>query len=193
MKASKMFNLPTLTGIAVAIALATVLVGCGKHKEPGFVYMPDMWYSPAFKAQEPGSNRMPVKGTVPRGYQPYGYLRSNDGPGKELKNPVIATADVLARGQALYNTYCIVCHGDTGMGNGPVSAKFGIAPSFHTDKIRGWPDANIYHVITVGQARMPSYAAQVAAGDRWAIIHYIRALQRSQNPSAQDISAAEGK
>jgi mono/diheme cytochrome c family protein len=46
-------------------------------------------------------------------------------------------------------------------------------------------------VISAGQNLMPSYASQVASADRWAIIHYVRALQRSKNPSAEDLKAAE--
>ena len=173
--------------------LALALTACGKHEKPGFVYAPDMFYSPALKAQEPGSNRMPVKGTIPRGYQTYAYPKATDGPGKELKNPVIATADVLNRGQMLFQTYCMVCHGPNGMGDGSVVPKMPRPPSLQSDKVRGWPDSNIYHVITMGQNIMPSYAAQIAPSDRWALIHYIRALQRSQNPTAADVAAAEGK
>ncbi len=177
----------------LTLTVLAALSGCGKHESPNFVYMPDMYYSPALKAQEPGSNRMPVKGTIPRGYQPYAYAHNAEGAGKELKNPIIATADVMNRGQALFNTYCIVCHGPNGMGDGYVVPKMPRPPSLQSDKIRGWPDSSIYHVITMGQNIMPSYAAQIQSADRWAIIHYIRALQRSQNPTAQDVAAAEGK
>ncbi len=58
--------------------------------------------------------------------------------------------------------------------------------------MRGWTDGRIYHVIMMGQNNiMPSYAAQIAPGDRWAIIYYIRALQRSKHPSEQDLKAAQ--
>jgi hypothetical protein len=63
--------------------------------------------------------------------------------------------------------------------------------ALQSDKVRNWPDGNIYHVITMGQNVMPSYASQITPGDRWAVIHYVRALQRSQHPSASDVKEAE--
>jgi mono/diheme cytochrome c family protein len=183
-----------LRGACLLACFAAVLAsGCGKKDKPGMVYMPDMAYSPAIKAQEHGSSRMPVKGTVPRGHQSYAFAKATDGPGAELKNPLLRTKDVLARGQELFNTYCMVCHGPVGLGDGSVVPKMPRPPSLQSDKIKNWPDSNIFHVMTVGQNIMPSYAAQIQASDRWAIVHYIRALQRSQNPSAADMAAAEVK
>jgi mono/diheme cytochrome c family protein len=57
----------------------------------------------------------------------------------------------------------------------------------HTDKVRNWPDGNIYNVITNGQNVMPSYEKSVSRDERWAIIHYIRVLQRSQNAKDSDL------
>ncbi len=165
--------------------------GCGPHEQPDTIYMPDMVYSPAFKAQKEGAMRMPVKGTVPRNYVPYAYAKDPERAGRELKNPLRKTGDTLVRGQALYNTYCIVCHGVAGEGDGTVVPKFPRPPSLQSDKVRGWSDGRIYHVISVGQNLMPSYASQIATADRWAVIHYIRALQRSKHPTPSDLKAGE--
>ena len=165
------------------------LSGC-RHEEPNFIYMPDMVYSPAFKAQKEGAMRMPVEGTVPRDFMPYAYSKDPEAAGRELKNPLKPTLLVLKRGQAVFNTYCIVCHGPAGEGNGFVVPKFPRPPSLQSDKVRTWPDGRIYHVITMGQNLMPSYASQVAPGDRWAVIHYVRALQRSEHPTPEDLKAA---
>jgi mono/diheme cytochrome c family protein len=56
-----------------------------------------------------------------------------------------------------------------------------------SEKVRNWKDYNIYHVITNGQNVMPSYERQVPRDDRWAIIHYLRVLQRSQNAPDSDL------
>ena len=166
--------------------------GC-RHEEPNVIYMPDMVYSPALKAQKEGAMRMPVQGAIPRNYEPYHYPKTQNGSeaaGRELKNPLQPTENVLKRGQHIFNTYCFVCHGPAGEGDGPIATKFGRPPSLQSDKVRNWKDGNIYHVITLGQNLMPSYASQITAGDRWATIQYIRALQKSKHPTANDLKIA---
>jgi mono/diheme cytochrome c family protein len=53
--------------------------------------------------------------------------------------------------------------------------------------VRDWPDGNVYHVITEGQNVMPGYGSQISREDRWAIIHYIRVLQRAHNAKESDL------
>ena len=73
------------------------------------------------------------------------------------------------------------------MGDGSIVPKFPRPPSLQSDKVRQWADGRIFHTITIGQNLMPSYATQISAGDRWAIIHYVRALQRAKHPTAEDL------
>ena len=185
----KKITLSKTVSTAMIIGFALGISSC-THKEPNFIYMPDMVYSPAFKAQK-GEQRMPVVGTIPRDFEPYAYAKDPEAAGREMKNPLQPTHAVLARGQLMYNTYCIVCHGKNGEGDGPVVGKYPRPPSLQTDKIQKWTDGRIYHNIVAGQNIMPSYASQIATSDRWAIIHYLRALQRSKHPSAEDLKAAE--
>ncbi len=158
-----------------------------RHEKPNFIYMPDMVYSPALKAQQPGSMRMPVQGTVPRGFVPYPYKSDADQAGRELKNPFKPTRAVLEQGQKIYNITCRTCHGPLGLGDGSVVPRYPRPPSLQSDKVRNWSDGSIYHVITMGQNIMPSYASQIAPADRWKIIHYVRVLQRSQHPTVEDL------
>lgn len=171
--------------------LLAVTVGCGKHEKPNFTYMPDMAFSPAKSAQEEGAMRVPPEGTVPRGYERYRYDKDPERAGRELKNPLRRTRANLLRGQKLFNIYCIVCHGKGGQGDGTIIPKFPRPPSLLSNKVRNWPDGRIYHVITKGQNIMPSYATQVDPQDRWAIIHYVRVLQRAAKPTAEDLREYE--
>jgi len=152
------------------------------HEEPNVIYMPDMVYGPAIKAQKVGSMRMPVEGTIPRNWTPYPYDKFSGGEqaGKDFKNPLQPSTKNLARGKHVFETFCTVCHGVKGHGDGPIIPKFPMPPSLHSEKIRTWPDGRIYHVVTSGQGIMPTYAPQIAPEDRWALIHYIRQLQRSE-------------
>jgi mono/diheme cytochrome c family protein len=60
-------------------------------------------------------------------------------------------------------------------------------PTFHSDRLRQIADGYIFDVITRGIRTMPSYADQIRPDDRWAIMVYIRALQRSQNARLEDV------
>ncbi len=167
--------------------LAVVLLSCSPSKEkPRVIYMPDMVYTPAVKAQSEQA-QVPPEGTVSQDYAPYAYSNDPDTAGKMLKNPLQPTAEVLARGQHVFSTYCTVCHGPKGEGDGTIVPKFPRPPSLQSDKIRTYTDGRIYHVIVSGQNLMPSYASQVAPLDRWALIHYIRVLQRAERPLKTDL------
>ncbi len=131
--------------------------------------------------------REPVNGTVARGFMPYEYKGMPDSMVKLLSNPLPISKKVLERGQDRFNIFCSPCHGYQGDGEGRLRGQFPKPPTLHSEKVRNWADGNIYHVITNGQNVMPSYAEQVSRDDRWAIIHYIRSLQRSHNASDSDL------
>lgn len=175
---------------ACALALAFGLAGC-RHEKPNVIYMPDMVFSPAYKAQKEGVMLAPVQGTVPRDFEPFAYYKDEAGAARDLKNPLKPSKEVLVRGQSVFNTYCIVCHGPAGEGDGSIVPKFPRPPSLQSDKIRGWTDGNIYWIITAGRNLMPSYASQIAPGDRWALINYVRVLQRSKHPTPEDLKISQ--
>jgi mono/diheme cytochrome c family protein len=184
----------------VALGAALVLAaGCTRQKDSTAVeYMPDMAYGPRVAAQHedplrPGQsvNRPPVPGTVPRNYTPYRYAQADSLQAQaDLVNPLPRTAAVMARGQRVYGNTCIVCHGPQGDGQGSIVPLYPMPPSLHSAKVRGWPDGRIFHVISRGQNLMPSYATQIVPEDRWAVVHFVRALQRSHLPSATDTTRA---
>jgi mono/diheme cytochrome c family protein len=102
--------------------------------------------------------------------------------------PFPVTGDVLARGQERFNIFCAPCHGRVGDGNGVVVQRgFPQAASFHQDRLRKAAVGHFFDVITNGLPPMPSYASQIPARDRWAIIAYIRALQLSQDATIDDV------
>lgn len=173
----------------------TLLLGC-TGGNPAWEYMPDMADQPALKAQKyveglPKHRGMlsPPEGTIPRNFEPYPYKEDPEGAGRNLKNPLLVSEEILIAGQRSFNTYCSVCHGLKGLGDGPVVPSFPKPPSLTSEKIKGWADGRIYHVISVGQNLMPSYASQLPAEKRWSIVHYIRALQRAEHPIPEDLEA----
>jgi mono/diheme cytochrome c family protein len=101
--------------------------------------------------------------------------------------PLPVTQELVSRGKERYEIFCSACHGMTGNGDGMVVRR-GLrrAASFHADNLRQAPVGHFFDAITNGWGAMPSYAPQIPAQDRWAIIAYVRALQLSQ----QNVAAA---
>jgi len=80
--------------------------------------------------------------------------------------------------------------GRLGQGDGPVIGpdRFGAPPSLHTKQAREYADGTIFHITTKGLEKMPGYAEQLTPGERWQVIQYLRALQRSMNPKPEDLA-----
>ncbi len=131
--------------------------------------------------------RTPVEGTVARGFLPYKFKNNPEAAGKYLVNPLAATEENLSLGEKKFDIYCSPCHGYLAEGDSRLKGQFPSPPSLHSKKVRNWSDGRIYHVITEGQNAMPSYAYQLSRKERWAVVLYIRALQRSLNAKESDL------
>jgi mono/diheme cytochrome c family protein len=113
--------------------------------------------------------------------------------------PVPVTEALMKRGQQRYNIYCATCHGRAGDGDGPVSVRSlalqqgtWLPPtSIHADHVLQQPDGQLFHTISNGIRKMPGYADQISPEDRWAIVLYLRALQRARNATLSDLPAEE--
>jgi cytochrome c len=136
------------------------------------------------------SMRSPVKGTIARGFMPYPFM-GVDSPKVFLSDPLLPTKEVLELGQKKFLTYCSPCHGNLGEGNGRLQGQFPNGPTFHSNAVINMSDGQIYHIITNGRNVMPSYASQITRKERWAIINYIRVLQRAENASEEDAKIAK--
>ena len=191
----------SVSTLGLAVGAMGLLASCTKspipdmHKEPNIEVIQDMMEQDALKAQDfmPGdrmkaSSRTPPAGTVSIGYKPYAYHLDPASAAAKLKNPFAGntSAEILSLGRTKFETYCAVCHGYQGKGDGPVSVKMALKPPpLISDKIQKLADGGIFHIITDGQGVMSSYAYQlVEENDRWAIVQYVRSLQRLANGSA---------
>lgn len=123
----------------------------------------------------------PQAGTVAAGEVPYPYAQNEaDRAGAELKNPLQPTPEVLAHGKFVYENVCITCHGPKGAGDGHVTALFPKPPSLMTQKVRDWPDGQLFHRPMRGQNSMPSHARQVDQKDAWSVVLWIREMQKTE-------------
>ena len=122
----------------------------------------------------------PVPGTIPRGTMPYQYKKTDEDralAGKNLVNPLEPSSENLARGKEAYTIYCLQCHGETVDGKGRLylNKKFNYPPaSLLSEKMKTAPEADIYHVITVGWGIMGEHGSMIKQEDRWKIAMYIK-------------------
>jgi len=111
------------------------------------------------------------------------------------KLPIEANEANIKLGKTKYEIYCSACHGYSGYGDGLVSKRAASlaqdtwAPpsSLHLDRIQKQPVGQIFHTISKGQGKMASYASSITPQERWSIVLYVRALQRSRNANIDDV------
>ncbi len=102
--------------------------------------------------------------------------------------PLEVTRELMERGQQRFNITCAMCHGAAAAGNG-ITKQYGLATvvSLQDERIRKMSDGEIFNTITNGKNTMMAYGPNIIVPDRWAIIAYLRALQRSQNAAIADV------
>ena len=125
-------------------------------------------------------------------------------PGYVKQIPVKVSMDLLERGRERYTIHCAICHGQGGYGDGAVALRAAeiqaangdaagwVAPkNYHSEDMRQQPVGKIYNTVANGVRTMPAYAKQISVLDRWAIVAYVKALQRSQDAKPGDIPESE--
>lgn len=200
MKKMLMGNGP-IAGIILAMAL---LSGCSSiQRDPPVQVWDDMKHQPKFKAQAElletdlfahrRVSQTPVEGTVARGHlrEDSAFETGREGGMYVGKIPIAITSGLLKQGQAKFNIYCSPCHDQTGMGKGIVPTRVPTwQPSNLTeDRVVEFADGDLFDVITNGRRTMPGYKSQIVTQDRWAIIAYVRALQRAAHAKPEDVPA----
>jgi mono/diheme cytochrome c family protein len=177
--------------------------------------IPDMDQQPKFKAQSANplfadgrAMRPSVEGAVARGQaelDPH-FFRGLAPGGSGTPAVVWAetfpfpiTMEVVRRGQERYGIYCAPCHGLAGGGDGIVSLRadrlqegtWTPPANLYGDLVRQRPVGHLYNTVTNGIRNMPAYGPQIPERDRWAVVAYVRALQRSQHAPLDDVPEAE--
>ena len=190
------------------VALISILGFRGTTSErPPIEIFPDMDHQPRYKAQSESAffedrrtDRPVPPGTVHRQYTPGA---ENDRLDDEHFNtgridgeyaegfPMIVSRAVMSRGQDRYRIFCGSCHGDTGDGQG-IIVEYGMVavPDFHTDRFYNMAEGEIFDTITNGRGLMGAYRDKLTVDDRWAVIAYMRALQRARLGTEDDVPGA---
>ncbi|MEM9160448.1 MAG: cytochrome c [Verrucomicrobiota bacterium] len=195
-----------LTFFLAVIATVSILGFRGdKSTRPPIEVFPDMDRMPKYHPQgkseffsDGRADRMPVENTVPRGayfedeYKQTGRLGADFGMGI----PVALNNELMAKGEERYNIYCAVCHGLAGDGKGR-TADYGMVAiadlTLSPYMAPAMTDGQVYEIIVKGSrsGRMFGYADKLSVEERWAVVAYVRALQRAANGTANDLTPAK--
>ena len=200
-----------LYAVAAAALLPFACVYKARHSLsplPRIHLIQGMDNQPRFESQQANplfadlrEERPPVPGTVARGrLDDDEALVTGARDGRDLDTfPVRVSATLLARGRERFDIYCSPCHGLAGAGDGIVAVRADrlqegtwVQPtSLHDPTVLARPVGHIFKTITHGIRTMPSYGAQIPVADRWAIVAYVRALQRAGHAPVSTLSAEE--
>jgi mono/diheme cytochrome c family protein len=183
---------------ALAFTSLFVLTGCARgctSSRPPIHLNPSMDDQPKVLPQTAStffyngaSMREPVPGTVPIGGlredEPFFTGKGEDGQ-FVATIPVTINDALVERGHQRYTIYCQPCHDARGDGKGILFQRANVpTASFHQETIRKYPDGQIFDVITNGKGLMPAYRWPIPAADRWAIVSYVRDLERKRQARA---------
>ena len=190
----------TLAGLALILILAMAACRGSPSGKPPIHPVLNMDFQPRVspQAESPvfqdlAGMRTPVPGTVARGQlnEDAAYYTGKDSSGAFVRGfPVPVTMELLERGHERYDIYCSPCHSRLGDGKGVLS-RYGFPEiASHQDpRLVEIEEGYLFEAVTNGYNNMPAYRNQVPVPDRWAVIAYMRALQRSQQATADDLPA----
>ena len=113
--------------------------------------------------------------------------------------PIEANSEHMKLGKTKYETFCSACHGYSGFGDGLVHKRavsllqdtWQQPTSLHADRVQKQPVGQIFYTITNGQNKMAPYATSLTPKERWAVVLYVKALQRSRNATIEDVPVEE--
>jgi mono/diheme cytochrome c family protein len=187
------------TALSVLVLAAMVpLAGCARgctSSRPPIHLNPSMDDQPKVRPQAAStffyngaSMREPVPGTVPiGGLKEDGAFFTGRSPDGLFIPTIPVTVDdrTIERGQDRYRIYCQPCHDPRGEGKGILFQRGNVpTASFHQEKIQNYPDGQLFDVITNGFGLMSGYKWPIPPADRWAIVAYVRNLQRERQARA---------
>lgn len=206
-----MRNVYLVTAFLVVLALSVLGLRGTLFTRPPLDVFPD-WAFPSMRNQskykhqassrffaDGRADRPLPPGVVATSYGPAGQPLRNDDvlyTGKDASGTFVAKLPasvpvdrkLLERGQQSYTIYCAPCHGALGDGNG-ITKQYGMGatPTYHDDRLRQIADGDLFNTITHGKNNMLSYADKLKPEDRWAVVAYVRALQRAQAGTVADV------
>jgi mono/diheme cytochrome c family protein len=99
---------------------------------------------------------------------------------KEKVNPHKGDASLDKLGRATYSRHCRSCHGNTGLGDGPMAKNLKTFPGDFSDAtFQKHTDGDIYYMSFIGRDEMPNFESKITdEEERWAVVNYIRSMKK---------------
>ena len=195
------YNKISIKSVLLPLLVVTLLSACVKDtSKPGYEFMPDMYRSPSLEIygvntyfEDSLNARLPVQGTMPRGFVSFDYDNTVDdyiAAGNNLTNPLELSEENLEKGNQLFQMFCAHCHGANGDGKGSISHPvYSAIPSYSDDlmirrtggTMKDLKEGNIYHAIYYGLNAMGPHNSLLTNDERWLITMYVQELQKVEN------------
>jgi mono/diheme cytochrome c family protein len=180
----------------LAAAVSTGCVSPGKNT-PQVEVWPDMKRQAKYKPQAAGeffadgrTSRTPVAGTVAQGqFKEDSIFSTGLVEGKYTgMNPLKIDRGLLERGEQRFNIHCSPCHSRTGALTGIVGQKaLWLPTNLHDARVKGMADGELFQILSDGRRSMPPYRHYITEGDRWAIVAWVRVLQRTTSGGIEEV------
>ena len=184
-------------GVLSMVVIAVLGACSGPKRSTPVEVFADMDHQQNYQPQEASAffpdgraARPPVAGTVS-----WGGLKDDDAYYRGIvdghyvgRNPLPLDKALLKRGRERFNIYCSPCHDRAGTGRGVVAMRAAwIATDLTEARIQEFSDGELFHIASNGKRSMPGYRFQMPERDRWAVVGYVRALQRAVNGTLDDV------
>ena len=185
-------------GIGLVLVLGLANGACTRFEDamasiPVFSFLRDAPFFDPYEAPRPAPYGS-VPFNTPAG-ESLGPLEATEAGLNEfagrVTNPLAANDTMALRaGEVMFLRHCSVCHNADGKGNGPIvgPGKFPMGPNLTLPVTVGRSDGYIYGVIRAGRGLMPSYGPRMSHLERWAVVNYVRQLQRAAGGQPQTVS-----
>lgn len=160
--------------------LITVFVVVGGSVVLALPWIRDMWTGPVVLPQTEVRNPPPNSIAID-GLRVMNRREARLG----LTNPIAVTEEIVNEGQELYTTYCGLCHGPKGRGDGGLASYYRRMPDLTARHVLNYPDGFLYTIIREGGRNMPRFADAISINERWALVHFLRTLE---NPESETTS-----
>ena len=172
MNAKQFFRL-----IVITLAGSTFMVACSSSRPA----------APAAQAEQVGHNEEAMHQEEDEGHShaPDDHMAgAHDVPedAAAVPNPIEANHESREAGEELFAINCAVCHGETGLGDGPGAAGLEKPPAnLNAAHVQGLSDGALFYIISHGRPEtpMPAWQNVLSEENRWQVVNYMRTFSEA--------------